>query len=192
MSWQHCINHEVCFVTTGGVPIYHQVLIEKIINQLIDNPDFAIVISSDKENVLKHIFGLQAYAKENPFVALCYIKLVESLINQILKAVIGIFLTKIECYYLMKSLNDNAPKLGAAEISTLRDQISESKRPIESSVANYQDNINKMLVGNLDTLIERILKDKAGNDELFNILQTYTKNLLSGRSKILYFKNNSI
>ncbi|KII67359.1 hypothetical protein RF11_07669 [Thelohanellus kitauei] len=123
-------------------------------------------------SMLRQILTQPQYAEENPFVAVCYVKLIGSLTYKIQKDV-------STCSTLVKSLNDNAPHLSADEISTVKEQISQAKSAIESSVAAYEDSLKKRGVGNLGTVIDRVLKDKAGNDEIFKMVVSFTDNLLS-------------
>ncbi|KII67357.1 hypothetical protein RF11_07667 [Thelohanellus kitauei] len=134
------------------------------------------------ENILKSILNLQTYAEENPFVAWCYLKLIGSLVDKIQKDVSGMTVRNIECSSLIKSLSEKAPNLTTNEISTAKEQISQAKRAIESSVAAYEDSLEKREVGNLDTVIDRILKDKAGDDEVFKMVISFTDILLSGET----------
>ncbi|KII67366.1 hypothetical protein RF11_07676 [Thelohanellus kitauei] len=163
----------------GHIPIYHEVLTEEIKNRLVDKADFVRVISTNKKNILKHIFSQQIYAEENPFVGLCYLKQIRSVILRMLRDTKGIGLSNIDCFSLMKSLKLNAPKLSAVEISTAINLISQSKKTLERGVAAYKYSVDQKKLGNLDILIEQILKDKSEEDEIFKIVATHTMNLLS-------------
>ncbi|KII63860.1 hypothetical protein RF11_10859 [Thelohanellus kitauei] len=132
-----------------NIPIYHKDLIDEIEKRFIVILDFNRVIHENKRNLLKFILGQQIYAEQNPFVALCYVKRVESIVKEILNYAIA-------CFTLMKYLNDNAQDMEAKDIDTSIHQVSQCKKTLETSVTAYKDAVKTKKLGNIDSLITRI------------------------------------